>query len=35
MLGSFADAEDGHRRVHWGTRLLAHLAVQDRHEPVP
>src|SRR5579859_1427136 len=24
-----------HRRVHRGTRLAAHLAVQDRHQPVP
>src|SRR6202030_3351543 len=24
-----------HRRVHAGTRLTAHLAVQDRHQPVP
>src|SRR6516162_9898590 len=24
-----------HRRVHRGTRVAAHLAVQDRHQPVP
>ena len=45
MLGSFQDAEDAlqntllsrlakPRRVR-GTRLAAHLAVPDRHQPVP
>ena len=45
MLGSFADAEDAIQETLWppgkasagsrGARLAAHLAVQDRHQPVP
>ena len=45
MLGSFQDAEDALQDTllaAWqglggfrGTRLAAHLAVQDRHQPVP